>query len=66
MLYEFDKSHMDKELIEVITIDQFNKKEITPTQLYSIVLNKIHPVCDRNGKTCKILIANGDIIWQNI
>ena len=28
MLHEFDKSHMDKELIEVIIIDQFNKKKL--------------------------------------
>ena len=70
---DFDKSHMDEELIEVIIIDQFNKRKITSTQFYSIVLkvlsivlNKIHPVCDRNGRTFKILFANGDIIWQNI
>ena len=70
---DFDKSHMDEELIEVIKIDQFNKRKITSTQFYSIVLkvlsivlNKIHPVCDRNGRTFKILFANGDIIWQNI
>ena len=61
-LYGFDKSHMDEELIEVIIIDQFNKRKITSTQFYSIVLNKIHPVCDRNGRTFKILFANGDII----
>ena len=66
---DFDKSHMDEELIEVIIIDQFNKRKITSTQFYSIVLkvlsivlNKIHPVCDRNGRTFKILFANGDII----
>ena len=35
-------------------------------KFYSIFLNKIHPLYDRNGRTCKILFANDDIIRQNI
>ena len=67
--YGFDKIHMDKELIEdklYQIIDQFNERKITSTKFYSILLNKIHPFYDGNGKTCKILFANDDIIRQNI
>ena len=47
-------------------IDQFNERKITPTKFYLILLNKIHPFYDRNGRTCKILFANDDIIRQKI
>ena len=61
--------YMDKELIEdkfyQIT-DQFNERKITSTKFYSILLNKIHPFYDGNGRTCEILFANDDIIRQNI
>ena len=60
---------MDKELIEDKLdqiIDQFNKRKITSTKFYLILLNKIHPLYDGNGKRCKILFANDDIIRQNI
>ena len=61
--------YMDKELIEdkfyQIT-DQFNERKITSTKFYSILLNKIHPFYDGNGRTCEILFANDDILRQNI
>ena len=63
--YGFDKMYMDKELIEdklYQIIDQFNERKITSTRFYSILLNKIHPFYDENGRTCKILFANDDII----
>ena len=49
---------MDKELIEdklYQIIDQFNERKSTFTKFYSILLNKIHPFYDRNGRTCKLL-----------
>ena len=60
---------MDKELIEVKLyqiIDQFNERKMTSTKFYSILLKKIHPFYDGNGRTCKILFTNDDIIRQNI
>ena len=60
---------MDKELIEnklYQVIDQFNERKITSTKFYSILLNKIHLFYDGNGRKCKILFANDDIIRQNI
>ena len=60
---------MDKELIEnklFQVIDQFNERKITSTKFYSILLNKIHLFYDGNGRTCKILFANDDVIRQNI
>ena len=66
--YGFNKMYMDKELIEgklYQIIDQFNERKITSTEFYSILLNKIHPFYDGNGRTCKILFANDDIIKQN-
>ena len=67
--YGFDKIYMGKELIEDVLyeiIDQFNERKITPTKFYSILLNKIHPFYDENGRTCKTLFANDDIMRQNI
>ena len=67
--YGFDKMYMEKELIEhklYQIIDQFMERRITSTKFYSIFLNKIHPFYDGNGRTCKILFANDDIIRQNI
>ena len=67
--YGFNKMYMDKELIEdklYQIIDQFNERKITSTEFYSILLNKIHPFYDGNGRTCQILFANDDIIWQYI
>ena len=67
--YGFDKMYMDKELIQdklYEIIDQFSKRKITSTRIYSIFLNKIHPFYDGNGRTCKIQFANDDIIRQNI
>ena len=31
-------------------------------KFYSIILSKIDPFCDGNGRTCKILFANDDKI----
>ena len=67
--YGFNKMYIHKELIEdklYQIIDQFNERTFTSTKFYSIVLNKIHPFYDGNGKTCKIQFANDDIIGQNI
>ena len=67
--YGFDKMCMDKELMDdklYQIIDQFNERKITSSKFYSIPLNKIHPLYDGNGRTCKILFANNDIIIQNI
>ena len=67
--YRFDKMYMNKELIEdklYQMIDQFSERKTTSTKFYSILLNKIHPFYDENGRTCKILFANDDIIRQNI
>ena len=60
---------MDKELIEdklYQIIDQFNERKITSTKFYAILLNKIHPFYDGNGRTCEMLFANDDVIRQNI
>ena len=63
--YGFDKIYMDKELTEnklYQIIDQFNERKITSKKFYSILLHKIHRFHDGNGRTCKILFANDDII----
>ena len=60
---------MNKEVIEnklYQMIDQFNKREITSLKFYSILLYKIHPFYDGNGRTCKIMFANNDAIRQDI
>ena len=76
--YGFDKMFKDKELIDQLylykldqIIHQFTERKITYTKFYSILLNKINPFYDRNGRTCllmmlMILFANDDIIRQNI
>ena len=59
MPYGFDKMYMDKDLIENKlhqTINQFNERKITSTKFYSILLNKIHPFYDGNGRTGKCLL----------
>ena len=51
--------YMNKELIQdklYQTIDQFNKRKITSTKLYLILLNKIYPFYDGNGRTCLLLM----------
>ena len=65
--YGFDKIYMDIELIEdklYQIINQFSERKITNTKFYSILLNKVHPFCD--GRTYEILLANDDVIRQNI
>ena len=67
--YGFDKMYMDKELIEdkiYQIIGQFNKRKITTAKFYSVLLNKTHSFYDGNGRTCNILLANDDILRQNI
>ena len=57
----YDKMYVNKDLIEdklYEIITQFNVKKITPTELYSILLNEIHPFYDGNSRTCKILFAS--------
>ena len=63
--YGFDKMYMDNKLIEdnlYQIIDQFNERKIISTKFHSILLNKIHPFYDGNGRTCQILFANDDTI----
>ena len=63
--YGFDKMYTDKELIEnklYQIIDQFSERKVTSTKLYWIILNKIHPFYDINGRT----FANDNMIRQNI
>ena len=60
---------MDKELKEdkiYQLIDQVNENKSRSTKLYSTLFRKIHPFHDENGRMCKTLFANGDIIRQNI
>ena len=62
--YGFDKMYMNKESIEdklYQMIYQFNERKITTTKFYSVLLNKIHPFYDGNGRTSKIPFANDDI-----
>ena len=52
---------MDKDLNKdklYQTIDQLDKRKITPVKFYSIFLNKIHPFYDANGRMCKIIFAD--------
>ena len=63
--YGFDKMYMDNKLIEdnlYQIIDQFNERKIISTKFHSILLNKIHPFYDGNGRTCQILFANDDTV----
>ena len=63
--YGFYKMYMGKELIEdrlYQIIDQSDERKITYTKFYSILLNKIHPFYYGNGRTCKILFANDDMV----
>ena len=67
--YGFDEIYIDKELIEdklYQIIDQFSERKLTSAKFYSILLNKMHSFYDGNGRTCKKLFANDDIIRQNI
>ena len=64
--YGFNKTYMDKDLIEdklYQMINQINQmKKITTVKFYLILLNEIHPFYDENGRTRKILFANNDKI----
>ena len=67
--YGFDKICIDKDLIEgklYQIIDQFNERKITNVETYSKLLNKILLLHDGNGRTHKILFANGDEIIKLI
>ena len=59
--YGFDKMYMDKEFIED-KLYRFSERKITSAKFYSILFNKIYPFYDGNGRTCKILFANYDVI----
>ena len=54
------------DVIKEILISEKKFTETNSTKFYSILLNKIHPFYDGNGRTCKILFANDGIIRQNI
>ena len=54
-LYGFDETHMNKDLKE----DKLYPSK-APTKSYSILLDKIHPSYDRNGRLYKILLDNYD------
>ena len=43
-------------------IDQFSERKIISKKLHSILLKKIQPFYEENGRICKILFANNDII----
>ena len=62
--YGFDKMYIDKELTEYKhqIKGEFSGRKITSTKFYSIRLNKIHPCYNRNGRTCKIHLANDIMI----
>ena len=65
----YDKMYMDKELLEdkfYQIIDHFSERKIISRKFYSILLNKIHPFYDGDGRTCEILCANDAKIIQNI
>ena len=62
-LYEFKKLFMGKDLIEdnlYQIMDQVNERNITLINFYAILINKIHPLYDRNGRTCKALCVRDD------
>ena len=59
-----DKEWTEYKLYQII--DQFSGRNISSTKFYSMLLNKIHPFYDLDGRMRKILFANDDIIWQNI
>ena len=59
-----DKEWTEYKLYQII--DQFIGRNISSAKFYSMLLNKIHPFYDLNGRMRKILFANDDIIWQNI
>ena len=59
-----DKEWTEYKLYQII--DQFSGRNISSTTFYSMLLNKIHPFYDLDGRMRKILFANDDIIWQNI
>ena len=55
-----DKDLIKDNLYQIIY--QFSKNKITFTKFCLILLNGIHPFYDKNGGTCKILLANDDKI----
>ena len=57
--------YIDKDLIEdklYQIIHQFKERKITPITFYLILLNKVHPFYDGNGRKCKIHFANDNNI----
>ena len=67
--YGFDKIYMDKDLIEdnlYQLIYQFSERKITPVKFYSILLKKIYPLNDRNGRKCKKLFAYNEKTKMNL
>ena len=68
--YGFNKMYMNKEWIDdklyQLIIDQFNERKVTSTKFRSVLLNKLNPFHDGNGRTCKLLFANDVIIIEHI
>ena len=58
--YGHDKVCIDKHLIEdklYQSIDKFNERKIGHRDSYFVSLDNIHPFCDGNRVTCKILFV---------
>ena len=51
-----DFTKIESELYRLV--DQFNERKITARRFYDIFLDKIHPLADGNGRTCKILFED--------
>ena len=61
--YGSDNMYMDKDLVEYKLfhiINQFNERGITSVKFYSILLNKVSPFYDKNGRSSKIPFANDE------
>ena len=61
MIWEKDKICTDKKLKTdklYQMLDQFNEMKIVHRDFYLVLPESIHPFCERNWRTCKILLAS--------